>query len=46
MKKEEGWQEGDQMAEQWEEEQHLEEVIERRRVEGSTFKVGCHAKSA
>ena len=27
---EEGWQEGDQMAEQWEEEQHLEEIVGRR----------------
>ena len=34
---EESWQEGDQMAEQWEEEQHLEDVVERRRVEGSSL---------
>ena len=42
---EESWQEGDQMAEQWEEEQHLEEVVERRRMEGSPLKIGNHAKS-
>ena len=35
---EESWQEGDQMAEQWEEEQHLEDIVERRRVEGSSLK--------
>ena len=35
---EESWQEGDQMAEQWEEEQHLEEIVERRRMEGSSLK--------
>ena len=33
---EESWQEGDQMAEQWEEEQHLEDIVERRRMEGSS----------
>ena len=32
---EESWQEGDQMAEQWEEEQKLEAIVERRRTEGS-----------
>ena len=31
-KEEESWQESDQMAEQWEEEQHLEEIVERRRM--------------
>ena len=35
----EGWQEGDQMAEQWEEEQHLDDLIERRRMEGSSLKL-------
>ena len=29
------WQEGDQMAAQWDEEQILEEILERRRMEGS-----------
>ena len=36
---EECWQEGDQMAEQWEEEQQLEGIIERRRIEGSSLKL-------
>ena len=36
---EESWQEGDQMAEQWEEEQHLEDTVERRRTEGSSLKL-------
>ena len=36
---EESWQEGDQMAEQWEEEQHLEDIVERRRMEGSSLKL-------
>ena len=31
---EESLQEGDQMAEQWEEEQHLEGILVRRRMEG------------
>ena len=35
---EESWQEGGQMAEQWEEEQHLEDIVERRRMEGSSLK--------
>ena len=34
---EESWQEGDQMAEQREEEQHLDDLIERRRMEGSSL---------
>ena len=38
---EESWQEGDQMAEQREEEQHLEEIVERRRMEGSFLKLGA-----
>ena len=41
---EEGWQEGDQMAEQWEEEQHLEETVERRRIEGSSLKLDATQK--
>ena len=40
----ESWQEGDHMAEQREEEQHLEEVA-RRRMEESSIKIGTHAKS-
>ena len=36
---EENWQEGDQMAEQWEEEQQLEGIVERRRMEGSSLKL-------
>ena len=28
---EESWPEGDQMAEQWEEEQHLEEIVEKKK---------------
>ena len=36
---EESWREGDQMAAQWEEEQRLEEIVERRRSEGSSVKV-------
>ena len=30
------WQEDDQVAGQWEEEQHLDDLIERRRMEGSS----------
>ena len=30
---EESWQKDDQMAEQWEEKQHLDDLIERRRME-------------
>ena len=37
---EESWQEGDQMAEHWEEVQQLEEVVvRRRRMEGSSLKL-------
>ena len=36
---EESWLEGDQMAEQWEEERRLEDIVERRRMEGSSFKL-------
>ena len=35
---EESWQEDDQMAGHWEEEQHLDDLIERRRMEGSSLK--------
>ena len=40
----EGWQEGDQMARQWEEEQHLDDLIERRRMEGSSLKLDTMQK--
>ena len=36
---EESWLESDQMAEQWEEEQHLNDMVERRRMEGSSLKL-------
>ena len=36
---EESWQEGDQMAGQWEEEQHLEELVEIGRLDGSFLKL-------
>ena len=35
----ESWQEGDQMAAQREEEQELEEIMERRRMEGSSLQL-------
>ena len=41
---EDSWQEGDQIAEQWEEEQHLEEIVERRRMEGSSLKLDAMQK--
>ena len=41
---EESWQEGDQMVGQWEEEQHLDDLIERRRMEGSSLKSGVMQK--
>ena len=41
---EESWQEGDQMAKQWEEEQHLQDIIERRRMEESSFKLDVMQK--
>ena len=44
VEEEEGWQEGDQMAAQWDEEQKLEEILERRKMEGKLFAVGSHAK--
>ena len=36
---EESWQEGDQMTEQLEEEQHLEDIVVRRRMKGSSLKL-------
>ena len=36
---EESWQEGDQMAAQWDEEQKMVEILERRRKPRA---VGCH----
>ena len=41
---EESWQEGDQIAEQWEEEQQLEGIVERRRIEGSSLKMDAMQK--
>ena len=42
---EESWQEGEQIAEQWEEEQRLEYVVERRRMEGSSLQLDAMQKS-
>ena len=42
---EESGQERNQMAAQWEEEQKLEGIMERRRMEGSSLNLDCHAKS-
>ena len=36
---EESWREGDQMAAQWDEELKLEELLKRRRMEGSSLKL-------
>ena len=41
---EESWQEGEQIAEQWEEEQRLEYVVERRRMEGSSLQLDAMQK--
>ena len=41
---EESCQEGDQISGQWEEEQHLEDLIERRRMEGSSLKLDVMQK--
>ena len=41
---EESWQECDQIAGQREEEQHLEDLIERRRMEGSSLKLDVMQK--
>ena len=35
----EEWQERDQMAAQWEEEQNMEEIVERRRMEGRSLQL-------
>ena len=40
----ESWQEGDHMAEQWEEEQQMEGIVERRRIEGSSLKLDAMQK--
>ena len=42
---EEDWQKEDQMEVQWAEDEKLEESLERRRMEGSSFAGGSHAKS-
>ena len=42
---EENWQEGDQMAAHWDEEQKLEEILERRRMEGSTLQLDVMQKA-
>ena len=34
----------DQLAEQWEEEQKLKGVVERRRIDGMLLEFGCHSK--
>ena len=44
LEEEESWQEGDQMAEQLEDEQHLEEVVERRRMAGRSLKLNVIQK--
>ena len=36
---EESWREGNQMAAPWDEEQKLDEIVERRRMEGSSLKL-------
>ena len=36
---EESWREGDQMAAQWTKEQNLEEILERRRIDGSSLQL-------
>ena len=41
---EESWQEGDQMTEQLEEKQHLEDIIEIRRIAGSSLKLDAMHK--
>ena len=41
---EESWQEGDQMAAQWDAEQKLEEILERRRMEGSSLQLDVMQK--
>ena len=41
---EEVWQKDDHMAEQWEGEQHLEEIVERRKMEGNSLKLDAMQK--
>ena len=36
---EESWREGDQMAAQWAKEQNLEEILEGRRIDGSSLQL-------
>ena len=36
---EESWREGDQMAARWDEKQKLEEILERRRMAGSSLQL-------
>ena len=43
---EESWQEGVQMAAQWDEEQKLEEILERRRMEGRSLQWEVMQKGA
>ena len=42
---EEDWQEGDQMAAPWDEEQKLEEILERRKMEGSSLQLEVMQKA-
>ena len=42
---EKGWQEEDQMAVQWDEEQKLEEMLERRRMEGNSLQLEVMQKA-
>ena len=44
VEEEESWQECDRMAGQWEDEQHLDDLIERRRIEGSSLKLDVMQK--
>ena len=41
---EESWRERDQIAAQWDEEQQLEEILEQRRMEGSSLQLGGDTK--
>ena len=43
-KEEESWQGGDRMAKQREEEQHVDEMVERRRMDGSSLKLDAMHK--
>ena len=42
---EESWQERDQMAEQWKEEQKLEGIVGKKKNRRKLLKFRCHAKS-